>query len=307
MKNNLTVSVAPGGPVDERLHQRLGARLSATRLVFVSVTLLLYLPAVSRADAFECLLEPVQVVEIRSSVEGLIQRVHVQRGEEVRAGQVLVELESDAERSAVALAKYRTEAEGKLAATTNRMEYATGKADRAAKLHAQNYISIQARDEALAEKRLAESEHKEALEGLEMARLEYQRVLALLNQRTLKSPFKGVVAERMLNPGDLAESGNGRKPILKLAQIDPLRVEVVLPHASYGKVRVGNSARVALEGGTVVSAIVRVVDRVFDAASGTYGVRLELPNPKGTIPSGIRCRVEFPQISGLATKKGQGL
>lgn len=265
------------------------------------------IPLVSRAELFECLLEPAQVVEIRSSVEGLIQKIHVQRGDDVRDGQVLVELESAAERSAVALAKYRAEAEGKLAATSNRMDYATGKAERAEKLYAQKYISMQARDEAMAEKRLAESERKDALESLEMARLEYKRVLDVLNQRTLRSPFKGVVVERMLNPGDLAESGNGRKPILKVAQIDPLRVEVVLPHASYGKVRVGSTARVSLEGGASVLATVKVVDRVFDAASGTYGVRLELPNSKGNIPSGIRCQVNFPQVSGLPARKGQGL
>jgi hypothetical protein len=38
---------------------------------------------------------------------------------------------------------------------------------------------------------------------------------------------------------------------------------------------------------------VKVVDRIVDAASGTFGVRLELPNRKQTIPSGVRCRVQF--------------
>lgn len=76
---------------------------------------------------------------------------------------------------------------------------------------------------------LAEADLKDAIENRESARLEFERAVAQLNQRTLTSPFDGIVVERMLNPGDLAESGTGRKPMLKLAQIDPLRVEVVLP------------------------------------------------------------------------------
>jgi hypothetical protein len=43
-------------------------------------------------------------------------------------------------------------------------------------------------------------------------------------------------------------------------------------------------------------ATVRVVDRVLDAASGTFGVRLEVPNPNLAIPAGIRCRVDLPDV-----------
>ena len=43
-----------------------------------------------RAAPFECLIQPNQIVEIRSPVEGLISKVHVQRGDSVKAGEVLV-------------------------------------------------------------------------------------------------------------------------------------------------------------------------------------------------------------------------
>jgi hypothetical protein len=39
------------------------------------------------------------------------------------------------------------------------------------------------------------------------------------------------------------------------------------------------------------------VDQVFDAASGTIGVRLELPNPELRLPAGIHCRVHFGGLS----------
>ena len=42
--------------------------------------------------------------------------------------------------------------------------------------------------------------------------------------------------------------------------------------------------------------IVTVVDQVFDAASGTIGIRLELSNPDYAIPAGLKCQVRFPGI-----------
>lgn len=271
------------------------------RVVARTGCLMLGFPVLATAASFECMLEPNQIVEVRSAVEGLIRKVHVQRGDNVYAGQSLVELESSVERSAAAAAKFRSEAEGRLAASRNRMEFATRKTDRSNELHNLNFISAQARDEAETERNLAASELKDAQENQEMARLDYQRAIDLLNQKTLRSPFNGIVVDRMLNPGDLAEAGNGRKPILKLAQVNPLRVEVVLPPATFGKISQGMKAQVMPENGGQYTAVVKVVDRVFDSASGTYGIRLELPNPKGTLPGGMRCQVDFPQL-GVADK-----
>lgn len=266
-----------------------------------SAFFLLGFPVLAQAASFECMLEPNQIVEVRSAVEGLIRKVHVQRGDNVFVGQSLVELDSSVERSAAAAAKYRSEAEGRLAASRNRMEFATRKTDRSNELHELKFISSQARDEAETERNLAVSELKDAQENQEIARLDYQRAIELLNQKTLRSPFNGIVVDRMLNPGDLAEAGNGRKPILKLAQVNPLRVEVVLPPATFGKISTGMKAQVMPENGGQYTAVVKVVDRVFDSASGTYGIRLELPNPKGALPGGMRCQVDFPQL-GTADK-----
>ncbi|MEO7940445.1 MAG: hypothetical protein ABIR55_17585 [Burkholderiaceae bacterium] len=37
----------------------------------------------------------------------------------------------------------------------------------------------------------------------------------------------------------------------------------------------------------------QIVDKVVDSASGTFGVRLELPNPSGSITAGVKCKVRF--------------
>jgi RND family efflux transporter MFP subunit len=252
----------------------------------------------AQAAGFECLIEPYQVVEIRSAVEGLIEKIHVRRGDPVRKGQVLVQLVSEVEKATADSAKYRSTMEGRIQAANNRIEYATKKLKRFDDLSKNNFVSKQQHDEAETEKRLAEAELKDALENREFAKLEYQRAIAQLNLRTLTSPFEGVVTDRMLNPGDLAESGTGRKAVLKLAQIDPLKVEVVLPLTAYGKIQPGTKAEVLPEGGfDKQSATVAVVDKVLDAASGTFGIRLDLPNPNRKLPAGIRCHAEFPGIN----------
>ena len=83
--------------------------------------------------------------------------------------------------------------------------------------------------------------------------------------------------------------------MLKLAQIDPLRVEVVLPAAQFNAVKIGHSARVLpeLPGAKPLVATVSIVDRVVDAASNTFRARLVLPNRDLGVPSGVRCKVEF--------------
>jgi membrane fusion protein, multidrug efflux system len=73
-------------------------------------------------------------------------------------------------------------------------------------------------------------------------------------------------------------------------------VEVVVPVEMFGKIKEGMTADVVPEfqGFETYRATVTIVDRMIDAASGTFGVRLELPNKENALPSGLKCRVAFP-------------
>ena len=249
------------------------------------------------AAPFDCLIEPSQVVEVRTPVEGLIDKVHVQRGDTIRRGQPLVELVSNVERSTAESARFRAQMEGQIAAARNRVDYATKKLARATDLALQNYASAQVRDEAEAERRVAESELLAATENRELAKIEHRRALDALAMRSVASPFNGVVLDRMLNPGDIADAGSGRKPVLKIAQIDPLRVDIVLPAALIGRVKTGMKASVSPLGSTAsYSTTVKMIDRVVDAASGTFVARLELPNPSLNLPGGMRCQAEIEGV-----------
>src|SRR5882672_9309202 len=110
-------------------------------------------PALALAADFDCLIEPKQVLEVRSPIEGLIDRVNVDRGDLVRKGQELVVLDTSIERAQAAIAKQKSEMEGAVRSGESRVDFSSKKLERAQNLHGQNYLSAQARDEAATEAR----------------------------------------------------------------------------------------------------------------------------------------------------------
>lgn len=265
------------------------------------------LSAPGMAAEFDCIIEPRQVLELRSPIEGLIERVNVDRGDLVKKGQELVVLDTGVERVQAAIALQRSKMEGALYSGESRVDFTTKKTARMEELHKQNFVSAQARDEAATEKRIAQADFRDAVDNRKLSELEHRRQLEIIRLKTIRSPVNGVVTERIANPGELAEAGVGRKPILKLAEIDTLYVEVLLPVEAYGKVKHGMAIDVTPEipADSRHRATVKVVDRVLDAASGLFGVRLELRNPERKIPAGIRCRANFPEIDDALAGKGR--
>lgn len=284
---------SPPAPAGAR-HVRLRAAAVAFAVAATSVAARAAGPVPAppaRADAgVECLIEPSQTVEVRTAVDGVIEAVLVERGDLVRKGQPLVQLQSSGERAAVASAKFRAEMDGQIGVAQSRVDFARRKAERLAELVAQQFASQAALDEAQAERRLAEQERKSTLEARTMAQLELKRAEEQLALRRVTSPLSGIVLERLLNPGDLSDAGSGRRPVLRLAAIDTLRVQVLLPAAKFGQVAIGQKAVVvAAVGGGRFASVVAQVDRAIDPASGTFTARLDLPNPGHKVPVGARC------------------
>lgn len=252
-------------------------------------------PAASDGGGYTCLIEPFQRIELRSPVEARIDAVHVDRGSEVRKGQLLVELDSAAERAALEGARYRAVMEGEIASADSLIAAAKEKLERREAMVRERFLAAQDRDDTRTELQQAQASRTQAEDNRRLAVIEQRRLTELVEQRRLRSPFKGVVTERLQNVGEIAQTGESARAILRLAQTHPLRVEVVLPVAMYGKLQRGATAQVEAESPLAgrYQAMVTVVDRVVDSASGTFGVRLELPNPEGTIPAGVKCRVSF--------------
>jgi RND family efflux transporter MFP subunit len=244
------------------------------------------------APTFTCLIEPKLTLKLGTSVPGLISEVLVDRGAVVKQGEVLARLDSGVEAAAVALAKARAENDSAVQSAQAKLEFEIGKEKRAAALRANDNITISAADEAHTGALVAGAELREAETNQQMARLELQRSEEMLKQRTIVSPIDGVVTQRTLGPGEYIFD---QAHLLTVAQIDPLSVEAFVPLSESGKLHTGMPAEVYPEKpiGGKYAASVAVVDKVFDAASGTIGIRLDLPNPDYALPAGLTCQVRF--------------
>jgi RND family efflux transporter MFP subunit len=245
----------------------------------------------AQADPLACLIQPYQEAEIGSQVIGVLDRVLVERGDFVTKGQPVAQLNSDVERAHLAAAKVRAEASADLKGAASNREFTRKKKLRTEDLYKKNFVSQQASDQAATEDQLADMKLRSAQEQQRVALQEYALAQAQLAQRTIRSPLSGVVVERYLSEGERIEE----KAVLKVAMIDPLRVEVIVPAAYFSKIKTGMSATVKPEVSEAEAraAKVIVVDRVIDAASNSFRVRLELPNPNRQLPPGLRCKVDF--------------
>lgn len=241
------------------------------------------------AQPLGCLIEPREVTEIGSQTVGVLDKVYVERGEFVRKGQVLASMRADVERAALGVAVSRAQAEADLRAAQANRDFNRQRLVRAEDLYNKKFVSQQAVDQARTESDVAEQKLAQAREQRRVTRQEVGLASAQLSQRTIRSPIEGVVLERYRAAGERIEE----RPILKVATLDPLRVEVFMPVAQFSQVRPGMSATVTpdLPNAAERAAKVVLVDRVIDPASNTFRVRLELPNANHELPAGLRCKV----------------
>lgn len=260
------------------------------------------------AADFDCMIEPAQVVEVRSPVVGLIERVHVTRGQSIRRGELLVTIESSLEISAEQTARYKAQTSGSVQQAQARVEVTRAKARRMQELFDEEFVSGQARDDARAEYQQAQSELLTAQENNRMAQLEHQQAKDQVQRRVLRSPFDGVVVEQYLYPGSLVDSGESKKPILKIAQTQPLAVRAIVPYRYYPKVKVGGGVHVLPEApfnigaAADITARIQTVDRVIDPAAGTFGVHVSLDNARQQLPGGIRCTLRIDGVDATPQK-----
>jgi RND family efflux transporter MFP subunit len=278
-------------------------------LAFLPVVLCLWAAAAcgQGLQPLGCLIEPYRVAEVGSPVIGVIESIEVERGDRVSKGQVIARLRADVERAAVGVAATKAQVATEVQAARANYELAKSKFDRATELRARSFISSQALEQARAEAEVAAQRLAQAREQRRIWNRELQLAEAQLELRTIRSPANGVIAERYLSPGERVEE----KPVVRLATLDPLRVEIVMPAQLFGTIQAGGSLNVLpeLPNAQPRAAKVVLVDPMVDGPSNTFRARLELPNSNYDVPAGLRCKVELgvataaPATSDLAVGK----
>lgn len=271
-------------------------------LLPVLAALALSLPAEAPAQAevfpespLDCVVTPRNVTELSSDEQGVLAEIVVDRGEQVSRGQVVARLDSELQQSAVELARIRAENAASIEAGRARIDFRGQEFDRMTELHGRQVAAESSLQEAAIELRLAELDLETAMAEKRIAEAELAQAGLRLERRAVRSPTDGVVVRVTASPGEYAHE---EAPVMTIAELDPLHVEAYLPTELYPRLALGQEAEVTFGAPIDVrrSATVSAIDRVFDAASGTFGVRLDLPNTDHALPGGVKCGLRFRAI-----------
>lgn len=211
-----------------------------------------------------CIIEPSIRIDVSSPVEGVLDKLRPKLGDKVKKGELLFSLKSGVEITSVELAKVRA-------------DFALRHYHRNEDLYKEDLISVHERDGFYTDYQVAQKELNQA-----------RAVLAL---RRVKSSIDGVVIDRFVEPGEFVTTA----PVMALAELNTLKVEVVMPASSLGSVASGVVLQVypAAPVGGQYPAKVFLVDPIIDAASGTYRIRASIDNRQAKLPAGIECKVSL--------------
>lgn len=240
----------------------------------------------------DCVVRPNTVVELTSADQGVLDAVRVRRGTTVAKGDVIGLLEDQMQRAEVRLARLRAENTVALEAAKDRVAFRLAEKTRAEDLAARGATTRSAKEQSEIEYQLALRELDGAERELEFAQAQLEKAEMMLERRKILSSVSGVVMRVTRTAGEYVTE---QAPVATIVALDPLHVEAYLPIADYPLLNTGQVAQISIAApfDLLAEARVDVIDRMFDAASGTFGVRLLVPNPEGKIPSGVKCRLRI--------------
>ena len=248
------------------------------------------LPATA-AQIFGCLIEPDKVTEVGSQVVGVIESISVERGDRVTKGQTIAVLRGDVERASVNAARSRAQADANVKAAEASVDFDRQRLTRGEGLLGKNFISKQALEQIRAETEVSAQRLNQAREQQRIAKDDHGVASAQLHQRTIRSPFDGVITERYMSAGERVEE----KALVRVAKIDYLRAQIVVPVSYYGKIKIGDMVSVLPDfpDASLATGKVTLIDKVIDAASNTFRIQVGLANADLALPAGLRCKADF--------------
>lgn len=239
---------------------------------------------------------PYQRVTLYSRVPAFVEKVHVDRGSEVRQGQLLVSLSApemtaqlaEAEAKAQAVQLQRAEAQAKMVAAESTYE----------RLKAASATpgAIAGNELILAEKSVdAARALVRALENTaKAARASADAMKDLAGYLEVKAPFDGVITERLVHPGALV--GPSSSALLQLEQNTRLRLVVAVPEAQVSGIAKGAPVSftvTAYPGETFQGAVARS-SQTLDAKTRSMAVEMDVSNPGGKLAPGMYAEVHWP-------------
>lgn len=241
---------------------------------------------------FDCVATPSQIVKLGSAETGLLAKLEIRRGDRVEAGQEVARLESSVEEANVRLAATEADAGEAIASQQQRLDVALATLERSKKLLDSGSVTRSRIDELEAAVEITRLDLAAERRKADVAAQELARQKAMLERLTIHAPISGVVTSVDTHVGEFVRQDT---VVATIVATDPLLVDAYLPTELWATTQVGAKVAVELDrpSTTRLDGTIIVVDSVFDTASATFGVRVELPNPGSAIPGGQRCRLDL--------------
>ncbi len=221
--------------------------------------------------------EPMQTVAVEAQVGGILNRVNFTEGQQVHAGQVLLEI--DARPYIAAL----NQARGQLARDVAQANNARREAARYAALVKQGYVTTSQTDQAQATAVSAAATVDADRAAVDKAELDVANC-------TIRAPISGRTGSLLVRQGNLVKA-NSNPPLVVINQIQPILVRFSVPQSQFPDIQRyyhgGNSLSVSAvpsEGsGTPLEGALAFVDNNVDSTTGTILLKARFANPKGTL------------------------
>jgi membrane fusion protein (multidrug efflux system) len=209
-------------------------------------------------------LAPVEGVTVSADAEGTIVKIAVDNGAAVKAGDLLVEIDSSVEQA-------------QLASAESRAQLARINLDRAKEL-------VESKATAQAEFDSSEAQYNQAL-------AEVNGLKAQIAKKNVRAPFDGRVGIRTVNLGQYVPRGQKLMPLQKL---DPIYANFSLPQRNLQSLTVGQKVNVIIDAfeSTPFEGTITAINSEVDPATRNVSVQATLPNPKELLRAGMFARIE---------------
>lgn len=214
-------------------------------------------------------LRAVESAMVKARVGGELQGLTLREGDSVKAGQEIARIDPTEARARLRQAQQQADA-AKAQVDINQRQYANNRA-----LVDQGFISSTALVTSQASLEAAQASHQAAVSAADVAR-------KALDDTVLRSPITGLVAQRLAQPGERVAVDTR---IVEVVDLSRLELEALLTPADSLAVRVGQKARLTIEGATApVPATVARISPSAQAGSRTVPVYLRVEQPAGETP-----------------------
>jgi membrane fusion protein, multidrug efflux system len=211
----------------------------------------------------------VQGVTVSTDEPGIVQKINFESGQTVKQGDLLVQLEVSQEQAQLRSAEAQMRLSG------------------ANLLRQQNLLKSRVSSQA-------DYDSVQAQYDQAVARVE--EVKALINKKTIRAPFSGVLGIRAVNLGQYLQSGAQVAP---LQSLDPIYVNFWLPQQNLGQIAAGQAVRVEADGlpNVTFDGKINAVDAVVDEATRNVRVQATLSNRNGLLRPGMFVNSQVPLAS----------